>query len=128
MPQHPAPGAGPAAPTHPARPLATGLFLAAAALLTSAEAASAACRIQVAGAKCAQAPGFTGAKRPTLPVAIGEPLPWDYMMLLNSEYFGLPPVSDGWVYFRVEGRVVRADYATREVLEDVTSQTNRAFF
>ncbi|MGR3795191.1 hypothetical protein [Vannielia sp. SX4] len=130
MTQLPHTGAGPAALTRSARPLASGLLLAAAALLTSAEAAKSACRIQVEGSKCETTARFVhaapGGSR--LPVAIGEPLPWDYMMLMNSEYFGLPPAQDGWVYFRVEGRVVRADYDTRTVLEDVTGQTNRAFF
>ncbi|MBS8228567.1 hypothetical protein [Vannielia litorea] len=131
MTQQPPLGAGTAALTLPTRALLTSALLAAAATMASVQSANATCRIQASGAKCETTALFQQASpgsSPLLPVAIGEPLPWDYMVLLNSEYFGLPPVEDGWVYFRVKGRVVRADYATREVLEDVTSQTNRAFF
>ncbi|SIN94759.1 hypothetical protein [Vannielia litorea] len=129
MTREPLLGARTAAPILAARPLASGLLLTIAALLASSQPGHAACRINVSGAKCESAARFASASTaPALPVAIGEPLPYEYMMLLNSEYFGLPPVSDGWVYFRVGNRVVRADYSTREVLEDVTGQTNRAFF
>ncbi len=128
------PGAGPVALTRAA--------LAALALAASASAAAADCRIQIAGSKCETVAEDARFEQVTLragnlprhappgalAVPVGEPLPYDYMMLINSEYFGLPPVSDGWVYFRVNGRVVRADYDTRVVIEDVTSQTNRAFF
>ena len=43
-----------------------------------------------------------------------------YYMLLNTEYFGMPPAADGWVYFRVEGRILRVRARTLEVLGDVT--------
>jgi hypothetical protein len=59
--------------------------------------------------------------------AIGDRLPDDYMMLTNTEYYGLPPARDGWSYFRVEHRLFRVDRASREILEDATHEANRAF-
>ena len=118
-------------------PVGPALLVAAALLLAAATQAGAACSMNVSGAKCVDSVGlnsteksshFTKVEQKPLPVEIGEALPYDYMLLLNSEYFGLPPAQDGWAYFRVEGRVLRADFDTREVIEDVTHMTNRAFF
>jgi hypothetical protein len=58
---------------------------------------------------------------------IGDRLPDDYQMLMNTNYYGLPPARDGWQYFRVEHRLFRVDRETREILEDATHEANRAF-
>ncbi|MBY6089151.1 hypothetical protein ACX9MO_14540 [Pseudooceanicola sp. 502str34] len=67
----------------------------------------------------------TGARGPVL--APGSTLPDQYMILLNTERYGLPAPQDGWAYFRVEGEVYRVMIHSREVLERVTDQTNAAF-
>ncbi|MCA0920047.1 hypothetical protein [Pseudooceanicola nanhaiensis] len=66
-----------------------------------------------------------GARGPIL--APGTTLPDQYMILLNTERYGLPAPQDGWAYFRVEGEVYRVMIHSREVLERVTDQTNAAF-
>jgi hypothetical protein len=48
-------------------------------------------------------------------------------LLLNSGYYGLPPVEDGWRYYEVDGRVLRVRPDTLEVIGDATAETNRAF-
>ncbi|OWU67589.1 hypothetical protein ATO2_15020 [Roseovarius sp. 22II1-1F6A] len=57
----------------------------------------------------------------------GAPLPDDYMMLLNSEYYGLPQNQDGWAYFHGDKQIYRVEQASRTVLERVTAQANRAW-
>ncbi len=60
--------------------------------------------------------------------APGEVLPRGrYMRLLNSEYYGLPPATDGWRYFEVEGRILRVDPDTMKVIGDATAEANRAY-
>lgn len=96
-----------------------------------------ACSVKIAGVKCVEAISAgskraEGAKWLRVPVApppvsIGDILPPDYMMLMNTAYYGLPPVGNGWRYYRVERDVFRVDNKTREVLERVTDRTNRAF-
>lgn len=75
------------------------------------------------GAKCLTAPEGT-----TPSYAVGDMLPrGQYQVLLNSEYYGLPPVPAGSWYYRVDNRVMRVRPDTLEVLEDVTDKANRAF-
>ncbi|MEQ3625253.1 MAG: hypothetical protein ABNH26_10805 [Celeribacter sp.] len=57
----------------------------------------------------------------------GAALPDDYMMLLNSEYYGLPQNQDGWAYFHGDKQIYRVEQASRKVLERVTAQANRAW-
>ncbi|MBT9384436.1 hypothetical protein KM176_11250 [Pseudooceanicola sp. CBS1P-1] len=52
-------------------------------------------------------------------VAPGDVLPMNYMVLLGTERRGLPAPANGWVYFDVDGQVVKADLATREVIGKV---------
>ena len=76
------------------------------------------------GAKCVDAPAIAT----EAPYEVGQTLPrGKFMVLLNSEYFGLPPVPEGHWYFRVGDRamVVRPD--TLQVVADVTDQTNARF-
>lgn len=86
--------------------------------------AHAQCRIAVAGANCVAIP------RPLAPapgpVEIGEVLErGKYSMLMNARYYGLPTVSDGWVYFRIEDEIYRVDWRSHKVLERVTHQASR---
>lgn len=60
-------------------------------------------------------------------VSVGERLPQGYSILLNTEYYGLPPVEASWIYYRVGHDVVRVDRRTREVLAFATDETNAAF-
>lgn len=77
-----------------------------------------------AGAKCLTAPETT-----SIPEYVpGDVLPrGKYQMLLNSEYYGLPPNQAGTWYFRVDHRVMRVRPDTLEIVEDVTHLANRAF-
>jgi len=81
------------------------------------------CRIAVAGTNCVSVPKST-APRPS-PVEVGSYLErGKHSVLMNARYYGLPPVSDGWVYMRVENDVFRVDFGSFEVLERVTYMTN----
>jgi hypothetical protein len=58
----------------------------------------------------------------------GDVLPWGrYLRLLNSEYYGLPPVDGDWRYYEVEGRVLRVEPDTMKIIGDATAETNGAF-
>lgn len=94
------------------------VFAALAALLVP-QAASAQCRIAVAGTACvAIAP--PAAPKPD-PVEIGQTLErGTYSMLMNARYYGLPRAQDGWVYMRIEDEIYRVDWMSHEVLEKVT--------
>ena len=101
-----------------------------------------ACLTAGSGAKCATAADslfgigaedlnsggakFQKAPERVYPVKIGNTLPAQYYILMNTRRYGLPPPKDGWMYFRVEREVYRVDSRTREVLERVTEQANRA--
>lgn len=109
-----------------ARALALALAAAGTTLPTTAQAlcmaSGAGCGEQATGARFLKAP--TPAVKP---FEIGQTLPADYQMLLNTARYGLPAPRDGWVYFRVEHYVLRVDLASRTVLADATSEANRAF-
>ena len=79
----------------------------------------------VAGANCVTVP--QSARTAVVdPVEIGDTLKrGEYSMLMNSRYYGLPSVSDGWVYMRIEDEIYRVDWRSHEVLEKVTDQANR---
>ena len=79
-------------------------------------AAYAACTPSNSAARCLTAP-----EPAELPFPAGTVLPrGQYQVLLNTEYYGLPPSRDGVWYFRVEGRILRVHNDTMEVVEDVT--------
>ncbi len=86
--------------------------------------ASAQCRISVEGTACVSVPQPL---TPTpSPVEIGEVLERGaYSMMMNSRYYGLPAVTDGWVYMRIEDEIYRVDWLSHEVLEQVTHLANR---
>ena len=107
-------------------------------LVVSAGTAHASCLMAVAGADCETAkPSVTVIDPATraygqAPGAqlfdAGDTLPsGEFNVLLNTEYYGLPAVGSGWLYYRVDNRVVKVDRRTMEVLEDVTHLTNAAF-
>lgn len=86
--------------------------------------AQAQCRIAVAGTACVSIP------KPSTPapgpVEVGEVLErGEYSMLMNAPYYGLPRVSDGWVYMRIEDEIYRVDWSSHEVLERVTHLASR---
>jgi hypothetical protein len=86
--------------------------------------AHAQCRMSVAGAACVVVPKSAVAETP--PVEIGQVLErGQYSMLMNSRYYGLPAVKDGWVYMRIEEDIYRVEWLSHEVLEKVTDQANR---
>jgi hypothetical protein len=65
---------------------------------------------------------------PTPLVAVGDVLPrGEYSIILDAAYYGLPPVSDGWVYMRVEQDAYRVDWKTHQVLARVTDQAAANF-
>ena len=87
-------------------------------------AATAQCRIAVAGTACVSIPQPLTPKPG--PVEIGQTLErGQYSMLMNARYYGLPAVSDGWVYMRIEDEIYRVDWRSHEVLERVTHLASR---
>jgi len=82
------------------------------------------CRIAVAGTNCVAVPQSL---TPTPgPVEIGDVLErGSYSMIMNARYYGLPVVSDGWVYFRIENEIYRVDWRSHRVLQRVTHQASR---
>ena len=76
------------------------------------------------GGKCLTPPENSG----FVEVTAGEVVPKGQgQILLNAEYYGLPPTGGDFWYFRVGDQVFRVKSDTLEVLEDVTAQMNRAF-
>ena len=73
--------------------------------------------------------GMTSSASAPTPLAdVGDVLPrGEYSLILNAEYYGLPPVSDGWVYMRVGQDALRVDWQSHEVLERVTERTAANF-
>jgi hypothetical protein len=111
--------------------------LMAAATLSVASPASA-CATANTGARCIAVPARPAeivevASRSSASVAspaleIGAVLPrGEYSIILNAEYYGLPPVRDGWVYMRVGGDAYRVDWRSHQVLERVTERTAANF-
>ncbi len=82
------------------------------------------CRIAVPGTNCVAMPQpLTPAPGP---VAVGDVLErGKYSMIMNARYYGLPTVSDGWVYMRIEDEIYRVDWRSHTVLERVTDQASR---
>ncbi|WP_108815995.1 hypothetical protein [Loktanella sp. Alg231-35] len=100
------------------------LLLVTALLVFLPAAVTAQCRIAVAGTACVAVP------KPLVPepdpVAIGQTLErGKYSMLMNARYYGLPTVSEGWVYMRIEEEIYRVDWRSHEVLEKVTHLASR---
>lgn len=82
------------------------------------------CRIATAGSSCVVV------QKPLVPtpgpVEIGDVLErGKYSMLMNARYYGLPTVSEGWVYMRIEDDIYRVDWRSHTVLERVTHQASR---
>lgn len=91
--------------------------------------AAAQCRVSLPGTVCVVPPRSpsTGAAADK-GALIGSILTrGSYQLMLNSRYYGLPPVADGWVYMRIGDEIYRVDWVSHEVLERVTDQASRNF-
>lgn len=122
------------------RLVAAALALAAIPALVPAL-AQAECRTADAGARCVraiappprpshlvEANAMSNASAPTPLVNVGDVVPrGEYSVILNADYYGLPPVSDGWVYLRVGSDAYRVDWHTHQVLERVTDKAAANF-
>jgi hypothetical protein len=103
------------------------------ALLTLSPLPALACATAGTGAGCVVAPppaaaAMSAGSAPTPALNVGAVLGrGEHSILLNAEYYGLPPVSDGWVYMRVERDVYRVDWRSHEVLERVTDEAAANF-
>lgn len=87
--------------------------------------ASAQCRAAVPGTSCVSVPKSATKSGP---LSVGQVLQRGaYPMLMNAPYYGLPPVSGGWVYLRVKDDIYRVDWNTNTVLERVTHKASRNF-
>ena len=89
---------------------------------------AAACMTASSGAKCATAKsalsGGTAGKwqriaPPPAAYQAGDILPDRFLTVVGTEYLGLPPVRDGWVYFETDDGIYRAFFDSREVIERV---------
>ncbi len=118
---------------------AAALALAAMPFLCSTP-ALAACSTASAGARCIRVieplarpaqvvdAGMSSTSAATPLAQVGEVLPQgQYSVILNAEYYGLPPASDGWVYMRVGSGAYRVDWNTHRVLERVTDAASANF-
>lgn len=75
-----------------------------------------------------QSVAMTNASAPSPLVDVGAVLPrGEFSIIINAEYYGLPAVSDGWVYMRVGRDAYRVDWRTHQVLERVTERTAANF-
>lgn len=114
-------------------PKVAALALATAVLFTPA--ARAECRD--AGAACpsslsalpVSAMGLVPSDSVAAPQAqVGDVVPRGrYSIILNADYYGLPPVSDGWVYMRIGLEAYRVDWRTHQILERVTDRVAANF-
>ena len=103
-----------------------------AASLLAPAAAGAGCLTAGTGAGCVEArivpAALSGGSTPTPAVSEGAVLDrGQYSILMNADYYGLPPASDGWVYMRIERDVFRVDWRSHEVLERVTDEAAANF-
>lgn len=118
------------------RRLTAAAFALAAATLVVPATAALACSTDGSGARCirvlpapAEDPSvMSSSSAPSPLVGVGDVLPrGEYSIILNADYYGLPPVSDGWVYMRVGQDAYRVDWHSHEVLERVTERTAANF-
>lgn len=100
--------------------------------------AQAECSTADAGARCiravappvrpVEAGAMSNASAPTPLMTVGDVVPrGEYSIILNAEYYGLPAVSDGWVYMRVGSDAYRVDWRSHQVLERVTDKAAANF-
>ncbi len=86
------------------------------------------CRMAAAGAACSTPPVhkiIAPPPRPA-PVEIGAIIPrGKYSMVMDAQWYGLPPAQDGWIYYRIKDDVYRVDYRTMEVLERATDEAGQ---
>lgn len=71
---------------------------------------------------------MSSASAPSTLVDVGEVVPrGEHSIILNADYYGLPPVSDGWVYMRIGSDAYRVDWQSHQVLERVTDRAAANF-
>ncbi|MFC7705118.1 hypothetical protein ACFQXB_13015 [Plastorhodobacter daqingensis] len=105
------------------------LAIAAACLLLPAAAAHANCPpgdspTEVCAAALADLPISPALHEMEAGYQVGDTLPaYQYNILFNPQYYGLPPVDGYWRYYRVNGEIFRVHAATMEILEQVTAQS-----
>ena len=104
-------------------------FLAAAALCLAASPTLAqTCRIDAAGARCVLPPEKVVtqrviAQRSAPLVKAGDVVErGQYNLILNPEYYGLPPSQGAFVYMKIGPDVAQVDWQSNEVLALVTDQ------
>lgn len=72
--------------------------------------------------------GMSSTSSPSALVNVGAVLPrGEYSVILNGDYYGLPPAGDGWVYMRVGSDAFRVDWQSHQVLERVTDLASANF-
>lgn len=70
----------------------------------------------------------SSASTPSALVDVGAVVPrGEYSIIINADYYGLPPVSDGWVYMRIGQDAFRVDWQSHQVLERVTEEAAANF-
>ncbi len=120
--------------------LPLGLLALTAASLATPGTADAACLLAGTRTGCLQAEDvpsrpaslvqltMSSTSAPNPLAGVGDVLPrGEYSVILNADYYGLPPVSDGWVYMRVGQDAYRVDWRTHQVLERVTDRAAANF-
>ncbi|MCU9850248.1 hypothetical protein OEZ60_19850 [Defluviimonas sp. WL0024] len=80
-------------------------------------AASAGCVKEVHGARCV----VTVTESQSTRLKSGDYIPDGSSMLFNPEYYGLPPVSGHWRYYRIDRQVYKVHPDTMQVLEIVSA-------
>lgn len=102
-------------------------------------AALAACSTADSGARCIrvlpnpEVPArpdhvLSSASAPSTLVDVGQVVPrGEYSIIINADYYGLPAVSDGWVYMRIGQDAYRVDWQSHQVLERVTDRVAANF-
>ncbi len=107
-----------------------GFLLTASSIPLTATAQS--CAMQTTGASCVVAGEPTTAKpqlrqrrAPKVDMLdAGTTLPRGvYNVIIMADYYGLPPVQDGWVYMDIDRQVYRVDFSSHTVIDNVTHQT-----
>lgn len=71
------------------------------------------CVMETDGARCVSA---VPANLVTTGLSVGQQIPAGSNMLFNPEYYGLPPVTGYWRYYRIDSRVYEVHPETLEVL------------
>lgn len=85
------------------------------ALTVSAANSADLCKTAIVGTKCL----MVLSSRAGAQLEPGQHIPSGSSMLLNPEYYGLPPVEGYWRYYRIQNQVYRVTPGTLKVIEIV---------